>query len=179
MRILPPSAFVTSPWKNGGGVTHEIARGDLPNGDWRWRLSIAEVAQDGPFSRFDGMARILTVIEGAGIDLHHPNGTLSARLHQPLAFSGDLAVQSEMVDGPIRDFNVIYDPRLCRASARLIAGPAHLSFGPDMTGFLTLSGPVLANGVLLQTGAIALGTSGDVEVQDASLGLLVTLGDLA
>jgi uncharacterized protein len=39
MRLLKASQFLRMPWKNGGGVTHEIARfgeGD----DFLWRLSI-------------------------------------------------------------------------------------------------------------------------------------------
>ena len=45
-----------SPWKNGGGVTREIAKGAAagPDDDWGWRISIAEVERDGPFSTFPG-----------------------------------------------------------------------------------------------------------------------------
>jgi environmental stress-induced protein Ves len=64
MKIIPPSAFVTMPWKNGGGITHEILKQEH-GGKLLWRLSIAEVASDGPFSLFPGLSRILTVIEGA------------------------------------------------------------------------------------------------------------------
>ena len=66
-----PTAFTTAPWKNGGGVTHEIAKSE-EDGAWLWRLSIAEVATDGPFSAFLGLSRILTVIEGEGLQLHLP-----------------------------------------------------------------------------------------------------------
>ena len=77
MRIILPEAFHTQPWKNGGGITHEIAREDR-DGALLWRLSIAEVASDGPFSAFTGLSRILTVIEGAGLHLHTPEGRLDA-----------------------------------------------------------------------------------------------------
>ncbi len=82
MRIILASDFQTQPWKNGGGITHEIARKDDGNG-LLWRLSIAEVASDGPFSAFTGLSRILTVIDGAGLWLDTPHGRLDA-LHSSL-----------------------------------------------------------------------------------------------
>jgi len=119
MRLILPDAFHTQPWKNGGGITHEIARQDR-GGTLLWRLSIAEVAQDGPFSAFPGLSRILTVIEGAGLYLDTPRGRLDALPFAPLAFSGDLPVQSRLIDGPIRDFNLIWDASHLSASVRLI-----------------------------------------------------------
>ena len=60
-----------SPWRNGGGVTRELLA--WPEAaDWCCRLSVAEVTQDGPFSRFDGVQRWFAVLGGAfgeGIDL--------------------------------------------------------------------------------------------------------------
>ena len=68
MKIIRFANLATAPWKNGGGVTREIARLDS-DGAMVWRLSIADVAVEGPFSKFAGMQRILTVIEGAGMRL--------------------------------------------------------------------------------------------------------------
>ena len=86
MRVLTPDSFAASAWKNGGGVTREIAR-DPPDGPWRWRLSIAEVASDGAFSAFPGLSRILTVIEGSGVDLHGSDGVIAALPLRPVAFA--------------------------------------------------------------------------------------------
>ena len=120
MRIILPSDFQTQPWKNGGGITHEIAREDV-GGSLLWRLSIAEVASDGPFSAFTGLSRVLTVIDGAGLWLDTPQGRLDALPLQPLPFSGDLPVASRMIDGPIRDFNLIFN------GARLFGSVEHLT----------------------------------------------------
>ncbi len=55
------------PWRNGGGTTQEVACN--PGGhtaSFDWRLSLADVAQDGGFSAFGGFQRIITVLEGRG-----------------------------------------------------------------------------------------------------------------
>jgi environmental stress-induced protein Ves len=54
MDVLRLSDYKRMPWKNDGGVTLEIAV--LPSassaGDFDWRISMATVAADGPFSVF-------------------------------------------------------------------------------------------------------------------------------
>ncbi|WP_443191195.1 HutD/Ves family protein [Pseudomonas indica] len=107
------------PWKNGAGSTLEIARdaGDGLDG-FGWRLSIADVGESGAFSRFDGYQRIISMIEGTGMCLTvdgQPSRDL--RVLDAFAFSGDSAVDCRLLDGPIRDFNLIYSP--ARYHARL------------------------------------------------------------
>lgn len=102
-----------TPWKNGGGITREIACQPPGSGmaDFHWRLSIAEIAASGPFSAFAGVDRIITLLEGAGVHLHTADGTLHHRLEQPLqpfAFSGDQALDCTLLgDRPCQDFNVM------------------------------------------------------------------------
>jgi len=107
-KVLSSDKFITSRWKNGGGITHEIARSHLGD-NWVWRISIADVATDGPFSRFDGMSRILTVIEGKGVDLISSDGVIAARPLKPVSFSGEMDISSRLVDGEIKDLNIIFD----------------------------------------------------------------------
>ena len=68
MRLVRRADLTPRPWKNGGGVTREIAAHPPEAGldGFDWRLSMADVASDGPFSAFPGIDRTLTVIEGAG-----------------------------------------------------------------------------------------------------------------
>ena len=121
MRLIAPDQFLTQPWKNGGGVTHEIARAE-EDGALLWRLSIAEVATDGPFSTFPGLTRILTVIEGAGLHLHTPDSRLDALPLKPVRFSGDMPIDSRLIDGPVRDFNLIWDATRRAATVRFVSG---------------------------------------------------------
>ena len=68
-RLFAPDEYRRMPWKNGGGSTDEIAT--YPRGAgldaFDWRVSIAHVASDGPFSRFPGVERTITLLEGAGM----------------------------------------------------------------------------------------------------------------
>jgi environmental stress-induced protein Ves len=98
------------PWKNGGGLTEEIATRPADAGldDFELRVSIAEVARDGPFSRFPGIDRTITLIEGAGMRLARGDRDIVMRTpFEPYAFSGDVPIDCALIDGPIRDFNVM------------------------------------------------------------------------
>jgi len=178
MRLIRPADFRTQPWKNGGGITHEIARADR-GGRLLWRLSIAEVASDGPFSAFPGLSRILTVIEGAGLYLDTPGGRLDALPLAPLAFSGDLPVQSRLIGGPIRDFNLIYDGRHLQASVTLVRDrlpecpPAPQAFH----ALLALAGAL--PGIGLEAGALGFSEQFDACRCPGFAGLLATFEPVA
>lgn len=105
-RILTSNDYQRMPWKNGGGVTTEICKATSPNGDTFWRLSIADVASDGPFSEFPGIDRWIMVVEGAGMALTIDGETKQIdRPYEPLFFSGDAKTDCKLLDGKIRDFN--------------------------------------------------------------------------
>jgi environmental stress-induced protein Ves len=107
-RVLSPNDYQRMPWKNGGGTTTEIWKAVSPDGEMLWRLSIADVASDGPFSAFPGIDRFIMVIEGKGMEL-----TVDGRpqhlddLFKPFAFSGDAKTDCRLIGGAIRDFNLM------------------------------------------------------------------------
>ena len=120
-RLLKPADYARMPWKNGGGYTTEIAT--HPAGaalaTFDWRVSIAEVAADGPFSRFPGVDRILVLVSGAGMRLAGDAHAAELRAtFEPYAFSGDDALDCSLVAGPIRDFNLML--RRGRAQGRVV-----------------------------------------------------------
>ncbi|WP_094781003.1 HutD/Ves family protein [Paraburkholderia ribeironis] len=110
--------LVATPWKNGGGVTREVAafpereQGAAP-GDFVWRVSVADVAQAGPFSRFDGVDRTLVLLSGAGMLLDEMDGATVVKSHaltQTLdiaRFNGETRIDARLVDGATRDFNLM------------------------------------------------------------------------
>lgn len=100
------------PWKNGGGVTREIAVAPRGAGheDFDWRLSVAEIERDGPFSSFDGVDRQIVLLRGAGLRLHEAATGASHALAEPgvaHAFAGEAPVVASLIDGPTQDLNVM------------------------------------------------------------------------
>jgi environmental stress-induced protein Ves len=99
------------PWKNGRGVTFEIAVWPSQAGfdDFDWRLSTAEVGEDAAFSLFPGIDRTLAIVSGHGLDLTvEPGRTIRLeRQSAPLCFAADRPVHARLVDGPIVDLNIM------------------------------------------------------------------------
>lgn len=96
-------------WRNDGGWTREIARGGEAEG-WDWRVSIADVEADGPFSRFPGIEREIVLLSGAGMHFDFGDGeAFDLTPETPrLRFDGDRALDSRLLDGPTRDFNLMW-----------------------------------------------------------------------
>lgn len=102
-----------TPWRNGGGATRELLAWPT-SANWRVRLSMADIARDGPFSAFDGVRRWLVLLSGHGIALALPGGETNLRpLDAPLAFDGAAAPGCRLLDGPVRDLNL-----MCRGGGR-------------------------------------------------------------
>ena len=105
LRAIAPQA-----WKNGAGATREIAVGARTGNDFDWRLSVAEVERDAPFSEFRGIDRCIVLLRGEGMRLRAPDGTLDHALREPLVpfrFLGDLALEATLLGGACTDFNVM------------------------------------------------------------------------
>jgi environmental stress-induced protein Ves len=108
-RHLTPADYKRMPWKNGQGSTTELIAATNGEGAFDWRLSIAEVGQSGPFSDFSGYDRFITLIEGAGMTLSF-NGRMERRIdkpYAPLPFDGGWQTDCILIDGPLRDFNLM------------------------------------------------------------------------
>ena len=104
------------PWKNGGGSTREIVCSPPGAVAFDWRVSLARIADDGPFSRFDGVDRVIVLLHGAGVQLR--GDAIEHRLDQPLqpfAFAGDAPLQARLIDGACDDFNVMVRRGVLRA----------------------------------------------------------------
>jgi len=96
-------------WKNGGGITTELLLEPKSDGTAHWRLSIAEVTKSGPFSDFAGYARTIMLIDGPGFVLDfegHPSKRLDRR-YEPFQFDGGWKTDCTLIDGPVRDFNLM------------------------------------------------------------------------
>lgn len=129
MRIIRAADCKVMPWKNGGGTTTEIAVS--PDGaslsQFDWRISMAHVGQDGPFSSFPGIDRTLSVLTGNGIRLAFGDGeTVSLdRATAPFFFAADRMVDGVLAEGPIDDLNVMSRRGAWSHKVERLSGGAH------------------------------------------------------
>ena len=146
MEIVRAGDCQVMPWKNGGGSTTEIAAG--PPGasldGFDWRISMARVASDGPFSHFAGIDRTLALVEGGGMELtiEGQGSVILSRGSDPLIFPGDVSVSARLLEGAITDLNVMtrrgrYTHQLSRLAP---SQPAQIGDDVDVALVLVLGG---------------------------------------
>ncbi|BDA59986.1 HutD/Ves family protein [Shewanella xiamenensis] len=116
IQIIRYEECESSLWKNGGGSTKQLLispkDADLSNFDFR--ISIATISSDGPFSQFPSIDRQLCILEGAGVKLKMMSNDaaeaneLILRPNEPaFCFSGETQIESQLLDKQIIDFNVM------------------------------------------------------------------------
>lgn len=114
-------------WKNGGGHTVQIAV--EPEGaslsNFTWRVSIAAIERDGPFSAFAGVDRTLVLLAGGGMKLTGDGTAVELRApFEPVTFSGDVDLYCALVAGPTRDFNLMVRRATARGTLRVVRDQA-------------------------------------------------------
>ena len=161
MHFFSSAQLPATPWKNGGGTTQEVVCWPQGAGldSFQWRISIAEIASNGPFSAFAGIDRTITLLTGDGVRLCAADGSVGHVLQQPLApfaFSGDVALDCTLLGGASQDFNVMVRRGAWQAVVRPVQGAAahtqaHAGLLLAHRGQWQLQG--LGTGVALQAGA--------------------------
>jgi len=99
--------LAVSRWRNGGGETRELIGYPPGAASFEWRASIASLAQDGPFSTFPGIDRIITLLHGDAVILTGPGVQHRLTPLQPWAFAGELALDARLEGGISEDFNIM------------------------------------------------------------------------
>jgi hypothetical protein len=123
----------STPWKNGGGSTKQLLispiNAELTEFDYR--ISIASISSNGPFSSFIGIDRQLVILEGEGVELSinshegtkqindlgagekisgNTDTTEYKRLtpaDSPFCFAGETSITSQLLGSDVIDFNVM------------------------------------------------------------------------
>jgi uncharacterized protein len=110
LRLIPAHEYRRERWRNGFGWTREILRSPDIGDDWDWRISIAEIERDGPFSAFPGIERELVLVHGNGLRLRFDDDEVREvePPHGRMRFAGERVVTGELVDGPTHDFNLMW-----------------------------------------------------------------------
>ena len=141
-----------TPWKNGGGTTRELVAWPDEK-QWVWRMSVAEVTQRGPFSRFDGAQRWFSVLSGAGVALSSGGQRNMLTLDSaPFCFDGGEHTVCDLLDGPTQDFNLmtrsagnVVDKSVAagqthaRATVARVRGDSEMNFRESSNAIITIA----------------------------------------
>lgn len=111
IRLIDRAQLRQMPWKNGAGLTIELAMAPATASldNFQWRISSAQVSGDGAFSRFASVDRSLALLAGAGLRLQCAQAApLLVTAQAPVVtFAGEQAIHAELLDGPITDLNIM------------------------------------------------------------------------
>jgi len=95
-----------------------------------WRVALAEIAQDGPFSRYEPeIERVITLLDGGGFDLHFDVDFEGAaplavtETHEPARFRGHWPAMCRLRNGRSVVFNILYDFSRFSAQPHIIRPP--------------------------------------------------------
>jgi environmental stress-induced protein Ves len=166
--LIDPASYRHVPWKNGGGVTTDIAGEYQPGaepGGWEgmiWRLGRTRIETPGPFSNLPGYERLLAVVDGSGLVLH-PDGRSSLDVRQPyraVRFGGEWPIQSELTAGPVGVLNLLADRTRTHIELEFL-GPLQAMTMPEGRNVLLALTPA---SLLLDGEAVSLITDGAISV---------------
>lgn len=127
-RVRKYKAYRAMPWRNGRGVTLEIAREPAIGEEFAWRLSLADIDTDGEFSAYPGYRRALVLV--AGNSLHLRFRGRGNRLLDPSSrgarFEGEWQTHCAIPEGRCTDLSLIVRKGLA-APAAVVRAPKILS----------------------------------------------------
>ncbi|MBS0539156.1 MAG: HutD family protein [Proteobacteria bacterium] len=104
---ITPAEYRRIPWKNGGGISTDIAT-DAATGGEVWRFGRTPIPVPGPFSDYTGYDRVQVLVAGRGMVLDGPDGEIDLR--QPFVvvrYKGELPLVSRLEAGPVEVVNLI------------------------------------------------------------------------
>ncbi len=175
IRHLPANGYRRMPWKNGAGMTTEVAVFPPGSGmdEFDWRLAIADLERSGPFSSFPGVDRLLMMLPPGSATL-----TIDGREHhlaplEVVRFRGESAVSASLAGGPARDLN------LMTRRGRVVATMTTIDLTrrqklPVSTGGAVLCAIEGGAEIALETSAVAL-APGDSAVIETGAGSTTAL----
>lgn len=124
--MITSYSFSTLPvtrWKNGKGETREIIRVASGDADFLWRASMATLQEDGPFSLFPDVDRVLVLVDGSPLWIHGEGIEHHLQPGVPWAFAGEWPLATKGISAPGLDFNVMTQRKRVVAQPRVITTP--------------------------------------------------------
>jgi uncharacterized protein len=125
------------PWKNGGGLTREIAVAfsDDKTESVLWRVSLATIDRDGPFSEFRGYDRTIVALDADPVELDVDGKVFVLEPGQPREFRGEARVACRLRGGATRDLNAmtlrdafVHDVEIVTSSQRFVLDDDEIAF---------------------------------------------------
>lgn len=107
MRVQRFGEHRAMPWANGRGTSYEIASDRDDAGEWSWRVAIAPVTEDGPFSRMPCVDRKLLLIEGSEMRLTIDGKKVCCEPGVVIAFRGEAQTEATLPRGPVVDLGLM------------------------------------------------------------------------
>ena len=129
LKLLRAAGYRAMPWRNGKGMTLEIARAPASGEHFTWRLSLADIAQDGPFSAYPGYRRALVLVHGDDLRLkfrQHGAQRLSPA-RRGTRFEGAWHTECTVPHGPCTDLSLIVHKGSAGSPACIVRAPSILA----------------------------------------------------
>ena len=106
-------------WANGGGQTSEVivspAGADFST--FNWRVSVASIRANAPFSQLPGIDRHMVVLEGPlRLEVSGQPAVEMSPTTAAVAWSADLPTYARVLAGPVAALNVMTRRGRCRAT---------------------------------------------------------------
>jgi environmental stress-induced protein Ves len=156
MQVRRITDMASEPWRNGGGFTKTVAASP-----GLWRVSLAEVQRDGPYSRFEGISRISLVLRGRGVALEHGGTVITLQTAEAVEYDGALAWQATLIDGPVTALNVMYPASHHKPRVDVVVSATDVRAGCKailvaLDSGCRLSGPAFAGPCVIDAGHVAI-----------------------
>lgn len=114
-------------WRNGAGWTRAVAQQcDAEGGALLWRVSLAEIGQAAPFSRFEGLDRTTVLVQGGPVRLRSDARCWDLRQPGDVAsYPGELALANGEPGTQALFWNVMTRRGRVSAAVQVLPLPAH------------------------------------------------------
>ena len=130
MKIVRCVDWTDTPWRNGGGVMHEIVQCPGADGALLWSVGVADIVSPGPFSHFPGMDRFTALLTGGGLELEVDGQAMAVSAEMRLIFyPGDRPTRCVPVAPPLQVLNLMVARGHAKVFMRLVQIGAQTVFG--------------------------------------------------
>ncbi|WP_321786328.1 HutD family protein [Burkholderia pyrrocinia] len=140
--VCPIDSIPREAWRNGGGTTRTLATGGA-----QWRVSLASIDRNGPYSRFPGISRVSLILSGDGVTLTSDEAIVRLRPRVAEAYDGDVDWRAALVGGPSVALNVMTAKGRYRTTVRVMDEPVVVRPGCTAIAIALGLGYTFAEGV--------------------------------